>query len=49
MKNTDRIERLAALRDELAALLTPEERRIYGDPIESLSDLIEDARLEAGE
>jgi len=44
---TDRLTRLEQLRSELATLLSPSERRTYGDPIENLCDLIADLRLEA--
>jgi hypothetical protein len=41
-----RIERLEQLRLKLAALLTSQERNIYGDLIEHLGDLIHDLELE---
>ena len=47
MNDRDRAARLVALTEELARLLTAEERRIYCDPVENLQDLLTDLTLEA--
>ena len=49
MTPRDRVERLAAIAVELAQLMTPEETRIYGNPVEDIADLVHDLEMELEE
>ena len=46
MTPRQKVERLAAIAKELAQLMTTEERRIYGEPIEDIADLVHDLEME---